>query len=51
MLSSYSERRKSFFYAKKLTNGGGSLENKDYLSMHRMQTKKLQHNKGQKNNA
>ena len=49
----FTERRRSFFYAKKTesSNGGGSLENKDYLSLYRVQTKKLQHNQRQESDA
>ena len=31
-----------------IRDGGENLENKNYLGLHRVQTEKLQHNKGQK---
>lgn len=31
--------------------GGGQLENKDYLSLYRVQTEKLQHNQRQESYA
>ena len=44
---SFEQKGASLFFMQKIViNGGGSLENKNYLSLHRVQTKKLQHNKG-----
>jgi len=34
-----------------IRDGGENLENKNYLGLHRVQTEKLQHNKGQKSYA
>lgn len=38
-------------FAGKLITGGGSCEDKNYLSMYRVQAEKLQYYKGQENYA
>ena len=60
----FTRRRRSFFCVLRkfsadrilskqhiIRDGGENLENKNYLGLHRVQTEKLQHNKGQKSYA